>query len=168
MSKPELTKVLGSFDHKIHNSFIDDDQIDALIGYGFKFDKSYVEDAVYYRITIDKMPQQGFEAVFQEIMKDPEMPGTLTFRYAYSNPAKTAAGYGGGMCRITKRSVEWADTDAMPAMVDAIKFASKESQLTERTKKALAKANEKLGYPEELTAPAQMTTIMGVPLRVGA
>lgn len=168
MSKPELTRVVGSLDHKIHKSFIDDAQKEALEGFGFKFDKSYVEDTVYYRITIDKMPERGFEGIFQEIMQDPEMPASLTFRYAYTNPAKTASGYGGGMCRITKKAVDWADSDAIPAMVDAVKFASKESSLSERTKKALAKANEKIGYPEHLAESSAPVTIMGVPLRLGA
>ncbi len=162
MSKIELVKIVGSFDHKIHSSFINEEQREQLEGYGFQFDKSYVEDTLYYRISIDKLPEQGFELVMQEIMNDPEMPTTLNFRYAYTNPSRNAAGYGGGVCRITRKGVDWADSEAMPSMIDAIKFASKESQISEKTRKAVAKAMEKMEYPANLATAGAHRNIMGV------
>lgn len=167
MSKPEMVRVVGSFDHKIHSSFISKEQRQGLEGYGFSFDKCHVEDTLYYRIHIDRMPETGFEAIIQEIMNDPEMPSTLHFRYAYTSPQRTASGYGGGMCRITKKSVDWADSEAMPAMVDAIKYASKESALSERTKKALARANGMMGYPEGLAESSNVVNLFGTPMRIG-
>jgi hypothetical protein len=163
--KPEVIHVNGSFDHRIHHAYIDDELKSMLVAHGFRLDQSFYENDRYYAIVAERLPDQGFEPALQKIMDDPEMPATLTFRYAYTNPMRTAAGYGGGYCKITRKSVEWLDTDCIPIIFDALRTVSRETHLSDRSKRALNKAFTGAQYPVELAALSNRITVMGMSMQ---
>jgi hypothetical protein len=160
--KPESIRVNGSFDHKIHHIYIGDELKEQLEAHGFRLDKAFVENERYYSIVASRLPDEGFEPLIQTMMDDPEMPPTLTFRYAYTNAQGSAAGYGGGYCKITKKSVEWADVDAMPVFIDTLRVVQKEAQLSDRSKKAIGRAMERVEYPSELATLSNRIQVMGL------
>jgi hypothetical protein len=160
--KPEIIHVNGSFDHRIHHVFLDPEAKATLISHGFRLDQGFFENELYYAIVAERLPDQGFEPTIQKMMNDPDMPATLTFRYAYTNPTRTAAGYGGGYCKITRKGVEWIDSDAIPAVFDALRIVQREPHLSDRSKRAIGKAFATAEYPVELAAMSNRVQVMGM------